>query len=236
MSLPNPRTRSSNAARALLAAIGLTALLAMTGCHRPEAESAQIRLIDAIPNADRLQVGVPGKIDWKRAVFREGSPYERLPAGTYRAVVTAQGKGRAPVTLPMDPLRVASRRRYTAIATGVLGGSPAAALSVFEETPSQYPLPNDKALVRVVNAASDAGRVDLVLNNIVAFKDLPFGRPSFLMALPAMRYECKAKEAGDLLVLLTGTSAIDLRGGKSYLLVVLGRASNGGMTVGVYPE
>lgn len=85
--------------------------------------------------------------------------------------------------------------------------------------------------MRVVSAVSDAGALDVLVNGIVAFKNLQFGDRSEALPLTALPYEWSVKEAGDYVTPLAGPITLKLRGGRSYLIILMGRASD--QTLGI---
>ncbi len=182
-------------------------------------------------------IGVPGSKAQARLAFGQELPYERVPAGIYRTSLVAEQSGTAELRpLAASSLTIAAKRRYTAIALGVLEGKPPAALHLFEESPSVYPLKNTQTLVRVINAAPDAGPVDVLFDNLATFKNLPFDGMSSASALPAARYACTVKMAGERFTPLNGPKQIALKGGKAYLLVVLGRKRDETISIVAYED
>lgn len=205
-------------------------LLGLAGCRLfapPQSSDCSVRLIDAIPGAESIRVAVDGKKVFNNCRYRAGTSFQGIPAGrydVYAAVEQADGDG---LHLPLASIDAEQEHRYTALALGLTVGAPRARLMIFDDpVRRQSPIPRNQALVRVVSAVPDAGSVDVLVNGIVAFKNLQFGDRSERLPLAALPYEWSVKEAGGYVTPLAGPVTLNLRGGRSYLIVLMGRASD----------
>ena len=66
--------------------VGALGALSVSGCRlnqRSDGGTAQVRLINAVPDAGGLNVSVNGQRVWKRALFRSNTGYQGVSAGTY---------------------------------------------------------------------------------------------------------------------------------------------------------
>ncbi|HEX5322971.1 MAG TPA: DUF4397 domain-containing protein [Capsulimonadaceae bacterium] len=218
--------------------LGLAALTVFTGCRlfgSGHGDGSAIRLIDAVPDAAGLRVAVDGKRVFTGCRFRADTGYQGIPPGYYEVYAAAEREGKSAVHLPIESVSALSRHRYTAVALGIASGSPRPRLLIFDDrAPAGDPTPKDQAAVSVVSAIPDAGQVDVALNGIVAFKNLRFSDRSEPLSLQASSYEWTVKEAGDYVVPLAGPSTLRLERGKSYLIVLMGRASDQTVSIQEY--
>lgn len=207
--------------------------LALPGCRLAggsDPSDCSVRLIDAIPDAQDMRVAVNGQKVFHGCAFRSGTGFQDIPPGRYQVYAAVQGES-ADLHLPIVAVDAKPDHRYTALAMGMDGGSPKAHVAVYEDTIDPNPIPRDQAIVRVVSAVPDAGSVDVLVNGIVAFKSLRFGDRSEPLPLAALPYEWSVKEAGSYVTPLAGPITLKLHGGRSYLIVLMGKASD--QTLGI---
>ena len=218
-----------------LLCVGALSALVVTGCRltpRSEEGAAQVRLINAVPDAGGLNVSVDGQRVWKRSLFRSNTGYQSIAAGTYPVRIDSASFG---TTLLVRPLAFEKGHGYTVLALGQMrnGGRPAE-MQVLEDEPPGRAEPG-KTSVRLVNAALGLEPVDLVLNNIVGLKAVAYGKRSSALTLDSGPYDLKIVPA-DTPDTLIGPITLRLEPGRTYTLVAMGRASDQTLTLEAYPD
>ena len=210
-------------------------MFSLSGCRLfapSQGADCSVRLIDAIPGAGGIRVAVDGKKVFDDCRYRTGTNFEGIPPGRYDVYAAVDQSKGDDLHLPLATLHAQRRNRYTALALGLADGSPRARLALYDDSRAHLaPIPRDQALVRVVSAVPDPGALDVLVNGIVAFKSLRFGDRSELLPLAALPYEWSVKVAGGYVTPLAGPTTLTLRGGRSYLIVLMGRASDQTLSV-----
>ena len=215
--------------------IGAVSVLCVSGCRygsHSDENDAHVRLINAVPEGNGLNVFVDGKKAWKRSLFRSSTGYENIPAGTYPVRFDLADTD---ATLLVRSLSFEKGHTYTVLALGQgLNGKRPAEVQVFEEEP-KAPDNSEKARVRFVNAAHGLLPVDLVVNNIVGLKSVAYGKHSQTLSLDGGSYDMKLV-AADTPDTLLGPVSFHLEPGHAYTLVAMGKASDQTLTLEVYPD
>ncbi len=218
-----------------LLCVGALFTLFVSGCRlspRSEGGAAQVRLINAVPDAGGLNVSVDGQRVWKRAAFRSNTGYQGIAAGTYPVQMDAGASGAIRL---LHPLAFEKGHDYTVLALGQMrGGGRPAEVEVLEDEPPGRGEPGKTAL-RLVNAAPGLEPVDLVVNNIVGLKAVGYGRRSPALTLDGGRYDLKVVPA-DTPDALIGPVTLRLEPGRTYTLVAMGRASDRTLSLEAYPD
>ncbi len=127
------------------------------------------------------------------------------------------------VSLPAVPETLQPNRDYLGIALGSASNWPHAHVLLFPDDPDEQ-CPVDHAAVRVINAYPHDAKINVIFNNIVAFGNIPFGAASPAITFPARTYIGKTIVDSDYDQPLVGPTQLDLEGGKSYDLIVLGES------------
>lgn len=74
-----------------LLALGAGALL-IGGCrHGGDGDTAQVRLINAVPDFGELSVAVDGHSVWRHSPYRNNTGYQKIHRGRYQVAVAADG-------------------------------------------------------------------------------------------------------------------------------------------------
>lgn len=216
-----------------LMSLGLACALLVPGCRQhSDSDDVQVRLINAVPDADALDVAVDGQRVWKGASYRSSTGYQGMAAGTYGVQVGATAGN---PLLASRPLAFQKGRTYTVLALGLTRdvGTPAQIQVLTDnDTP---PLPVGKTGLRLINASPGAASLDLVVNNIVGTEDVRYGRRSPLLVLDGGQYDLKVAEAGTANS-LAGPVNLRLEAGRAYTLVAMGNVGDQPMTLDAYPD
>jgi len=76
--------------------IGALSTLLVSGCRltpRSEGGAAQVRLINAVPDAGGLNISVDGQRVWKRSLFRSNTGYQSISSGNYPVRMDSASSG-----------------------------------------------------------------------------------------------------------------------------------------------
>lgn len=213
--------------------LGALSVLFVSGCRTNSHSEgdAEVRLINAVPDAGGLNVSVDGQRVWKNSLFRSNTGYQRISPGTYPVRLDSASFG---TTLLGQPLAFEKGRGYTVLALGQSRGGRPAQVQVLEDEPPGRAAP-DKATVRLVNAALGLAPVDLVVNNIVGLKAVAFGKRSPVLTLAGGSYDLKIVPA-DTPDTLIGPITLRLEPGRTHTLVVMGRAADQTLSLEAYPD
>jgi len=214
--------------------IGALSALFVSGCRltpRSEGGAAQVRLINAVPDAGGLNISVDGQRVWKRSLFRSNTGYQSVASGTYPVRMDSVSFG---ATLLVRPLSFEKGHDYTVLALGQTRGGRPADMEVLEDEPPGRGEPG-KTTLRLVNAALGLEPVDLVVNNIVGLKAVAYGKRSPVLMLDSGSYDLKIVPA-DTPDTLVGPLTLRLEPGRTYTLVAMGRASDQTLSLEAYPN
>src|SRR5688500_16313933 len=143
-----------NTLKRSLGLIGAAALLAVSALPALAADSAQLRVLHASPDAPAVDIWINDEITALTNVpFGTISDYMDVPGGSYNIKVFATGTDSDPV-IDAD-VDLVEGKAYTAAATGELASITA---TVLEDGGTGA---SDKAMVRVVHFSPDAPAVDI---------------------------------------------------------------------------
>lgn len=194
------RRKGSRGRRVCVGALGVAAML-MLGCQgidmSPE-NVAQVRVIAASPDAGSMDFYAGGTALAYSVDFGSASTYVPLPAGNVRLSANTANTTQRLVT---SEAPLAAGRQYTAVVTNV-----AASLQENIFADQTTPAPSGEVAVRVIDAATRAGNVDLYM--------VPAGEK--LKATAAMRAGVAFGGATGYMLLPAGTySLVVLSGGTA---------------------
>jgi len=181
--------------------------------------------VNAVPDADTVQLFVKGKSSFAEAGFGSSTDYQQVPSGAYSVNASVQKDGKRIADLPVLRYTLEQDKRYTGFAIGCISTYPKARLFVFADGPRADLIPPDRSEVRVINADPRSLKVDVTVNNIVAFSDISYGTRCGAILLPSQSYVCKAVQNNHWDQPVAGPSPFNLKGGRSYQLVILSPAA-----------
>lgn len=163
-----------------------------------QAGDACVTIIQASPNAPAVDVAIDGNKALENLAFGTASGSIALPAGGHRLHVTAAKPAADQTVLDVQRLDLQAGRAYEIALTGPLT---TIAATVFPIDLSAVGA--DMARVRVIQAAPDAGAVDVaVTGGAPLISDLAFPRASDALTIPAGTYNLDLRAAGSDTVLL----------------------------------
>lgn len=210
------------------------AIFLVAGCKQgrsPDSFPTEVQVFNAVASSDTLKISVDSKDLADGIDYAGGSGYKGIDPGHYLVGIAAQSSAFGSNTLYPYKFDASPDVKYTAIAYGVAGPGHEPLLTVFDSPKSSENADPDKASVRVFNAAAGTEKLDFLINSIVAFKGVSYGTRSDVIPLAALPYEWTAKVSGDGSDTLMDPITLSLKGGKSYLVVVLGNVADHDLTI-----
>jgi hypothetical protein len=209
-----------------LACVGACAGL-LGGCRNgSDGDTAQVRLINAVPDPGDLSVAVDGHSVWKHSPYRNNTGYQKIHEGRYNVQVAAGGPAAS------KPIAFEKGEHYTVVALDEGHGTPPG-FRVFTEPRDETPVPDGKARLRFINAAPEQERMDVLFNNIVGLQHVAYGHRSDPLLLDTGTYDIKVNTSGDVDSLI-GPVTLRLAPGRAYTLVAMGTQS--ALTLEAYPD
>jgi hypothetical protein len=202
-----------------LGLVGATALLAITALPALAADTAQLRVLHASPDAPAVDIYIDDAIveGWTNVPFGTISDYLDVPAGDYNFKVFATGTTEGPV-IDAD-VSLAAGKAYTAAATGELASITPAVLEDGGMSAS------DEAMVRVVHFSADARAVDVAPDGADAVvSGLEFPNETDYLALDPGEYDLEVRIAGTMDVALQ-LDPVQLETGQAYSVFAIGSAA-----------
>jgi hypothetical protein len=157
-------------------------------------DSARVRFVHASPDAPAVDIALAdgGAVLFGNIAFKGVGDYIEVPAGTYD--LEARLAGTNTVVLDIPGVALTENRVYTAYAMGFVTPQFFADVEPLQAVVS---IDNEaKSNVRVVHASPDAPNVDVLVNDGVAFADLPFTGVTDYAALGFGMYNVKVVPAG----------------------------------------
>jgi hypothetical protein len=155
----------------------------------PSVDMAQARVVHFAYDAPAVDIApVGGDPIITELAYPDDSGYADLPPGTYELEVRAAGSPDAVVTLP--PLEFAAGTSSSAFAVGSLE---AGTFTVVPALDASIPT---TAQLRVLHGSPDAPAVDLVVNGVRVFGNLPFGANSPYLTVPVGENQIQVVPAG----------------------------------------
>lgn len=183
-------------------------------------DTALVRVVHAIPAGSTVDVFADDNRFFENLAFKTVTPYREIDGRSYTFRVRPAGMNQA------DPLASNSERlddgnHYTVFAVPGNDGE-SASLRVAEDN---YALPaNGKARVRVVQASSDAGKVDVyaVGRTDVLFDAVDFQSVSDYREIDPVAGSLELRPEAESNAMLTVPN-VRLDAGKTYTIMVVGR-------------
>ncbi len=208
-----------------VAAVGLShadpsleALVLVDDNSAPAEGQANVRFVHASPNAPAVDVAVTaGPVLFDGFEFKESSEYLGVDAGTYDLEVRLAGT--SDVVLSLPGVELEAGKVYTVFATGLVGD---------DDTPLNAVLTVDAeatAQVRVAHASPDAPNVDVLVNDGVAFPNIPFQDVTDYAPLPPDSYNVKVVPAGEITPVVIEAD-LELAADTDYTVVAVGRLAD----------
>jgi hypothetical protein len=183
---------------------------------------ALVRFLNADPGVTRYDLWFDDSKAYTKVKYQRLTPYDELPAkrGEFRLQASGWEKFDPEAT---QPGRLDSGKRYTVVAFRDAQGN--LALDVI--TDNLAPPSNGKAKVRVINAASNSGEVDVIRKSDQKplFKGVNVDRATDYKDVDAATTTFEVRERGqDKPTLLI--SNVNLEAGKMYTIVMAGGTAN----------
>lgn len=206
-----------------LAALGLVAATALTGCYdNPIGPTwrAHVMAVHASPDAPGVDLLVDGKVAGTNLTYPNNTGYLSVKPGTRNLKVNATGTTTTVIDANVKLMR---NTNYTVFATGALAGIAPLVLVDDLSTPAA-----GKAHVRFVHLSPDAPAVDVaVQGGPVVFGNRAFKDATDFTPLAAGTYDLEVRLAGTNTVVLP-LPGITLQAGKIYTVFAKGFVGGSG--------
>ena len=194
------------------------------------AGQARIRLLNAVPDAGELSVGIAGGDNlFENVAFQSASDYRDGAPGTYDMTVSLPDGAEPIVTVPGVQLTEGSV--YDIIALGEVGGGTVTLLPLATTVSQPCSMilgvgTAQDACVRFVHAAGGSGPVDVFVGGQVSAQALAFGSATDFVNFPAGDQQFQITTAGSPAntALLDTTQTIEA--GQAYDVIVAGPTDN----------
>lgn len=155
----------------------------------PSVDMAQARVVHFAYDAPAVDIApVGGDPIITELAYPDDSGYADLPPGTYTLEVRAAGSPDAVVTL--DPLTLAAGTSSSAFAVGSLEAG------TFRVVPALDASIPTTAQVRILHGSPDAPAIDVVVNGVRVFGNVPFGANSPYLTVPVGENQIQIIPAG----------------------------------------
>jgi hypothetical protein len=213
-------------------------MFAVSGCRQGDTGTSSdcaVRIVNSVRDSDSISAKVNGKDVVKDLAYRTGTPFKGVNPGTYSMAVKIDRNSFDAQTVTADNVTVDSGHWYTAVVMGQPGGNPPAKVMILDD-PKVSTAPSDQAQVTFFNASQDAGNVDVLINSIVAFKNVPYGSRTTTTNLAALPYEWAVKVAGDDYSPLMDPVTLKLSAGHRYLVVLTGGTADTSIGLTAYSD
>jgi hypothetical protein len=177
---------------------------------------AKVRVLHASPDAPAVDLYVNGQPALKGVTFKQQSEYFSVPAGQYQIDIYPAGEKNQPVLT--QTVRVEAGNMYTVAAAGQLNE-----LQLIPVVDNDR-VNSGNAKVRFWHLSPNAPAVDIaVKGGDVLFRNVPFGKATRYLTLPATTADLEVRVAGTNQVALT-VPDVTLNPGQAYTAVAVGFA------------
>ncbi len=175
---------------------GTFPLTTITAPAPPTLTGARLQIIHNSPTPT-VDIYVNGALLLDNFAFRTATPYIDVPAGVVVNVAVALGNSTSVAdALVTFPLTFAAGKRYVAVASGVVGGSPGFDIKAFDMGLETTVSKNDVGIL-FFHGSPDAPAVDIITGGAPLFDDVSYGQFSGYLTVPAASYKLGVTPAND---------------------------------------
>ena len=217
-------------------------MLGMAGCHaktNPDSSPAAFQIINCVPDSGNLKASVAGRTLIAKVAPGTTSGLYGTSPGHFDIALTELPDDAQPIALDKARIDVEAGRHYTVLAYGVaLAPNQVSVFSVPKLSASDRKAveQSGKSTVRVFNAAPGEGKLDVLVNSIVAFKNVGYGELSDAIPLAALPYEWSVKPAGDSVDMFGNPITVQLKSGRNYVVIIMGSVSTNNIDIQAFEE
>jgi hypothetical protein len=186
-----------------------------------ESDKALVRVVNANPNVPDVDVFADEAKAFAGVGFKEATPYKELPDDRLTFRLRSAGKETAnPLAENTELLN--GGRHYTVVAMPDENGKSAVRVLSDDLTPA----PSNKARVRIINAAPDAGEIDLVAKDRdqAIFDNVNFMSEAGYKEVQPMTGTLEIRREGKKKALATIPQQ-NWEAGKTYTIILTGRGA-----------
>jgi hypothetical protein len=216
--------------------------LALNGCKNqpnPDSLPTAFQVINGVQDSGAISASVNGKTIFGKIKYGDSSGLYGAHLGHYALAMTESPENAQPLSIGKTAIDIESGRHYTAVAYGVaLGPAHVAIFNTAKLTAQQRKVAQSsgKSTVRVFNAAVGAAKIDVLVNSIVAFKNVGSGERSDAIPLAALPDEWSVKPAGDSDDIFGAPVTLQLKSGRKYVVVIMGSLASNDLQIKAFEE
>ena len=181
---------------------------------------AQVKLVHAAPNTGPVNALVDGAVTFANVPYQSASSYAGIASGTHTVTVETASVPGAVIASVQPPVRPATDTSL--VLMGVPGAQTVVAL-----TDTNLPAAVGRARVRFVNAGSDVGPVDVLVNFAKVFSNVGNGAASTYIEEREDSYTITFDYAGTTSEIVT-VAGVALTAGRTYTMYLIGTAGQYG--------
>jgi len=181
---------------------------------------AQVKLVHAAPNTGPVNALVDGAVTFANVPYQSASSYAGIASGAHTVTVEAASVPGAVIATARPPFQPATDTSLVLL--GVPGAQTIAVL-----TDTNLPGAIGRARVRFVNAGSDVGPVDVLVNFAKVFSNVGNGAASTYIEELEDSYTVTFDYAGTTSEIIT-VPGVALTAGRTYTMYLIGTAGQYG--------
>jgi hypothetical protein len=181
---------------------------------------AQLKLVNAAPDTAAINALVDGTVTFANVPYQAASAYQGVPSGTHTVTVEAAATPGAVIASAQPTFAAATDTSI--FVSGVAGAQTAVVL-----TDTNLPPTLGRARLRFVNAGSDVGAVDILVNFANVFSNVAPNAASTYVEELEDSFTITFDRAGTTSEILTVPS-VALTAGRTYTMYLVGKAGQYG--------
>ena len=181
---------------------------------------AQVKLVHAAPNTGPVNALIDGTVTFANVPYQSASSYAVIASGPHTVTVETAGVPGAVIASAQPPFPSATDTSL--VLMGVPGAQTIAALA-----DTNLPGAIGRARVRFVNAGSDVGPVDVLVNFAKVFSNVGNGAPSTYIEELEDSYTITFAYAGTTTEIVS-VPGVALTAGRTYTMYLIGTAGQYG--------
>ncbi|MGL5748907.1 MAG: DUF4397 domain-containing protein [Paraclostridium sp.] len=187
-------------------------------------EASYLRVLNAIPNSDNIDIYANGNLIFSSIEYKNFSSYTPTSPGNYNIEVYRSGENND--SLHTHTLNIAGGNVGTLVVTGIL---PKLMLLAVYEDPHEE-VENGNAKFRIAHLSPTSSPVDIVVNNVKMIDEIPFGKRTNYAEIPNGMYKFLVEEnefdRTDTDNYLQVRQNVEIKDKKIYTIYILGDAPN----------
>lgn len=187
-------------------------------------DSSYIRMLNAIPNSDEVDVYVNGNLIFSDIRYKEFSSYTPTAPGNYDVEIYKAGN--RDELLHSHNLTIAGGNAGTLVITGLI---PKLMILAVYENPSEQVEPGNSKF-RIAHLSPTTSPVDITVNTVKMIEEIPFGKRTNYAEVPTGIYDFLIREnefdrinqSEELSII----NKVEIKNGKIYTIYIVGDLPN----------